>query len=434
MVCKCITRKKLLLLCATLTTVSLACPSYADLKPMTEYLKPEESNQFSEFNQMIRERAGAKEEQPQQQSQQNGQQNSDYGKISLSGPQSGMNINDRLKYEEAKQKQHQEDLARRFTSELRTALSSYFNEDNAAASLIFKKMIMENTPNPIPYELYEYMLECGKGATDEQPTNLYKLKYQFCLNAPDGKLYYEAIAPFVREYADGDSLRAKTLLGMMLYEGRGVMRDRLMGVDYLAEAGNHGEPVAQYYLGAASLDGSVIKRDVGNAMQWLASSSFNGYVPATYTLALLSFEGKEVKRNEETGKLWLAKCGDYYKAHALIAKYSEDNLHGFRDDAGAVLSHYEAAANAYDIAALTKTIELYQADLKSKRGSHARRSTVAQADAQKEMKLAKYRKMYASIVEDTHVAERKQRLNSPSTPVTPGNLPGGQPPLPEVKP
>lgn len=140
----------------------------------------------------------------------------------------------------------------------------------------------------------EAIRDLRKRAESRDPEAMYQL----------ARLYetgYDSIAAdsvrsmqLYKKAADAGYPKAQNYYGFLLYQGRGVERDRAKGLHLMEQAAMAGDPTAANNLGFLMLDTEGIEPNYENAAFWLRRAADSGMPQAQSSLADLYREGKGV--------------------------------------------------------------------------------------------------------------------------------------------
>lgn len=205
---------------------------------------------------------------------------------------------------------------------------------------------------------------------------------------------FEEAADLFRRAAEGGHAQAGNSLGVMLFYGRGVGRDREAGVrwiqaaaelglvramrnmgwyhrdvredrarslEWYRRAAEIGDPEAQFQMGAVLCDGGQ-GAGCREAADWYLRAAEGGHLGAMNNLSALYFEGRGVARDPGTGLSWLRKAGEQGDPTAQynLAKCYLRGLGVPRDESRALVWLQRAAAQRSPDA-LFKLGELHEA-------------------------------------------------------------------------
>jgi len=107
-------------------------------------------------------------------------------------------------------------------------------------------------------------------AQDAYPAALYNVKFE---NGEQSD--YEAIYRLNLERAVYGEAMAQFIIGRCYMEGKGVMQDDSLAMEWFQIAAEHGSAKAQYQIGICYLDGVCVEKDLRKAAKWLKLASEN---------------------------------------------------------------------------------------------------------------------------------------------------------------
>ena len=83
-----------------------------------------------------------------------------------------------------------------------------------------------------------------------------------------------------RPLAEEGDAKSQTNLGILYYNGRGVLKDYKKAFAWLKKAAEQGEAEAQYILGEIYIEGKVAAKSFKNAKHWVELAYENGFAGA----------------------------------------------------------------------------------------------------------------------------------------------------------
>ena len=92
----------------------------------------------------------------------------------------------------------------------------------------------------------------------------------------DYKTAFKVWSPLAEE----GNAKSQTNLGILYYNGRGVLKDYKKALAWLKKAAEQGEAEAQYILGEIYIEGKVAAKSFKNAKHWLELAYENGFAGA----------------------------------------------------------------------------------------------------------------------------------------------------------
>ena len=109
--------------------------------------------------------------------------------------------------------------------------------------------------------------------------------------------------------AQGDPA-ARSLLGSMYLEGRGVLKDERRGVELIRGAAEAGDAHAQFLFGTLHAAGRGVQQSDEEAARWFERAAIQGHPTAQGRLGVLLARGDGVSRNEEEAIVWWRRGAD----------------------------------------------------------------------------------------------------------------------------
>ena len=105
-------------------------------------------------------------------------------------------------------------------------------------------------------------------------------------------------------FTKGDA-KAQYNLGLMYYNGQGVLQDYKEAVKWYRKSAEQGYAKAQHNLGVMYEDGLGVLQDYKEAFKWYRLASEQGYAEAQHNLGLLYEDGLGVLQDyKESVKWW----------------------------------------------------------------------------------------------------------------------------------
>jgi hypothetical protein len=105
--------------------------------------------------------------------------------------------------------------------------------------------------------------------------------------------------------AEQGDARAQSLLGLIRYNDRGVLRDDAEAVKWSRLAADQGDPAAQFRLGLMYSDGHGVPQDHAEAAKWYRLAADRRHPQAQYNLGLLYATGEGVAQDNIMAHMWL---------------------------------------------------------------------------------------------------------------------------------
>lgn len=157
-----------------------------------------------------------------------------------------------------------------------------------------------------------------------------------------------------REAAERGDNRARTQLGVMLFEGRGGPADAVGAEDLFRKAAEAGEAVAQLNLGLMLLrEDAVAAGDREAGVRWLERAARGGNDQARFELGLQYYDGKVVKQDKARAIRLLEEAArnGHVLAQANLGVFAyEGAVNGKADHVTAAKWWLLAASSGVDVA------------------------------------------------------------------------------------
>ncbi len=131
-----------------------------------------------------------------------------------------------------------------------------------------------------------------------------------CTELMKKKDYYEA-SPVCEKMAKKGNVPAQFAMGVLYYQGLGVMANTSQAVKWLRKAAEQNHALAQYNLGIMIANGQGTQTDLVEAYAWLSLSAKNGYPEAATALENLSAELSSSEKKE--AEMRIAKLKKKYE-------------------------------------------------------------------------------------------------------------------------
>ena len=98
---------------------------------------------------------------------------------------------------------------------------------------------------------------------------------------------YATVIELIRPLAEQGDAEAQSLLGLMYYEGKGVLQDHEEAALWLSKAAKQGDTEAQAVLGAMYYEGKGVPQDHAEAARWFSKAAKQGDASAQYNLGIM---------------------------------------------------------------------------------------------------------------------------------------------------
>jgi uncharacterized protein len=108
-----------------------------------------------------------------------------------------------------------------------------------------------------------------------------------------------------RPLAEEGDARAQSLLGLLLYRGRGTVQDFPAAVMWFRRAADADDAAAMFYLGVMFADGQGVPQDYAEAAKWYRRAAERGDAQAQYNLGLAFAKGEGVAADPVAAHMWL---------------------------------------------------------------------------------------------------------------------------------
>ena len=125
--------------------------------------------------------------------------------------------------------------------------------------------------------------------------------------------------------AEQGHAKAQYYLGLMYYEGNGLLPDEAEAARWFRRAAEHIDVVHQVILGFMYLEGNGVSMDEAEAVRWFRRAAEQGYADAQFYLARSYEEGQGVPRDHVEAYMWYNIAGEW-RLNKYSAKESRDKL------------------------------------------------------------------------------------------------------------
>ena len=139
---------------------------------------------------------------------------------------------------------------------------------------------------------------------------------------------------------------AEFMLGMMYFQGKGVLQDDALALAWFEQAAAHNSGQAQVNIGWMYQNQRGVKQDYVRARQWYAKAARYNDVLGLFNLATLFYEGKGVPQSIEKAGYWLLKAanGNYVPAQYSLGVIALGDT--MKNRAGAAYGWFRLAQQA----------------------------------------------------------------------------------------
>jgi len=126
------------------------------------------------------------------------------------------------------------------------------------------------------------------------------------------------------------------------------------GLSSLRKLAEHGDPAAQFALGARYATGEEVKQDYSEAMRWFGMAAERGHIVAQDTLGAYYWAGRGVPKDVSKAYFWsvLAEAGgnraSKYRVTALASLLTRSQILAAQEQAGEWLRHHQSTKPASD--------------------------------------------------------------------------------------
>ena len=126
----------------------------------------------------------------------------------------------------------------------------------------------------------------------------------------------------LRPLAEQGDAEAQFNLGVMYYEGRGILQNFAEAFKWFRLAAEQGYAEAQTYLGIVYQTGKVVPQDYASVVKWWRLAAEQGYAEAQSMLGVLYATGNGVLQDHEMAHMWynLAATNGFEK----VGKWRDD--------------------------------------------------------------------------------------------------------------
>ena len=136
-----------------------------------------------------------------------------------------------------------------------------------------------------------------------------------------------------RELAERGYADAQYNLGVMYYDGKGVVKNHQKAIEWFLKAAEQGHAIAQYNLGNMYYYGKGGVKNYSEAEKWYRKAATQDYADAQCMLADMYYSGKGIKKDCLEALRWYSKAAEQgvvvaqNKCDALLRKLNVGNLY-----------------------------------------------------------------------------------------------------------
>lgn len=171
---------------------------------------------------------------------------------------------------------------------------------------------------------------------------------------------YVAALEYYRKAADFGNAKAMNNVGMLYYNGTGVIQDYQEAMNWFKKAADLGRPAATYNIGALHEYGQGVSQNYQEALNWYQKAAELGSENAMYRIGELYYYGCGVTQNYQEAMNWYKKAADLGYASAM---YSIGSLYqegyGITQNYQEAMNWYIKAANLGNVEAMKNIGSLY---------------------------------------------------------------------------
>lgn len=139
--------------------------------------------------------------------------------------------------------------------------------------------------------------------------------------------------------------RASFYLGLIYYNGEGVLEDYAQAAAWYRKAAEAGNVDAQYNLASMYFGGQGVPQDYQQAAHWYMKAAEAGKAEAQFNLGLMYDKGEGVQQNYASAVFWYRKAAEQgYAAGQLNLGLKYSKGQGLPQDRGAAVYWYRKAA------------------------------------------------------------------------------------------
>ncbi len=128
--------------------------------------------------------------------------------------------------------------------------------------------------------------------------------------------------------ANRGDVQAKTNLGFLLLEGKGVEQDTISAAEWFLAAAKEGSAEAQYLIATLYASGNGVAQDTSEMLKYLKLSADQGYVKASISLGQLYLDGNLVSPDLKKAEQFFVSASDkgsFEASEKLYTFYSAPN-------------------------------------------------------------------------------------------------------------
>lgn len=127
-----------------------------------------------------------------------------------------------------------------------------------------------------------------------------------------------------RSRAEHGDARAQSLLGLMYYAGRGVLKDEREALTWFNRAADQGDAAAQLQLGIMYSDGRGVPQDYAEAAKWYQRAADKNTPEAQYNLGILYAYGRGVPQDNMLAHMWFNRAAALFTTPAARRRAADN--------------------------------------------------------------------------------------------------------------
>lgn len=214
----------------------------------------------------------------------------------------------------------------------RTYLAGYGDEETRHTQALENIRVAYQKGTPAGIYWFAYLLEnkIGTVANEEKALELYEQVAQM-----------EDLSVYDKYLVNA----AKTRLGVMYTEAKGVAQDYDKAISYFKDSADDDYATAQYYLGQMYENGYGVDKNYEKAFAWYQKAAEQDYAPALNQMGYLYYKGNGVESSVEQAIYYhkLAAMQGYAAAQINLGYLYENGI-GVEKNNATALEYYQMAA------------------------------------------------------------------------------------------
>ena len=195
-------------------------------------------------------------------------------------------------------------------------------QDNARAQYLLALSLMVFNRLTWSGETMEWLrksAENGYGDAQHQLASIYAKgdeEASVAMDATESARWYKLAEQSYRKASESGNISAQYNLGVMYYEGEGVVQDFKEAFKWLSKAATRGSIGSQYYLGNCFARGQGVSQNFEEAVRWYRKAAERGGAKAQCALGAMYKKGHGVAQDYKEALEWFLKAAEQFNDEA----------------------------------------------------------------------------------------------------------------------